>query len=162
MVSLSKPTRPASRSAAATISRSLSRRAPFGSSPGAAPGSAAPPAVTVPPRSSRARRTAEGPRQGPPSVVLSGVARGLPDVREEVEERAHRDPVTHLRVDVVEELVQGLLGVPVGALEVRVVAAEHDVLVAHPEDRLRRGLVVLERDLDLPLDELLRRHGQRR
>src|SRR5688500_2310142 len=95
------------------------------------------------------------PRTGAGSTRPSGVAGRFTDVREEVEEGPDGDPVAHRGVDVVEELVQRLLRVPVGALEVRVVAPEHHVLVAHARHRLHRRLVVLERDPDLPVDELL-------
>src|SRR5918999_2610973 len=109
----SKPTLPAIRSAAATISRSFNR----------------PAAV---------RRA--GAETVPSSGSRSGVAGGFTDVREEIEERADRDPVADRGVDVVEELVERLLRVPVGALQVRIVAAEHHVLVAHARHRLDRGL----------------------
>jgi NADPH:quinone reductase len=51
------------------------------------------------------------------------VIRRFADVREEVEERSHRDPVPDILVDAVEPLVQRLLGVAVGAFKVGIVAA---------------------------------------
>ena len=53
------------------------------------------------------------------------------DVRKELLEGAEPAAPADLGRGVVEELVQGLLGVPVGTLVVGVVAAPHHVLPAH-------------------------------
>src|SRR3954447_19779204 len=86
----------------------------------------------------------------------------ITDVREQLLERAQSDALADRRVDTVEELVQRLLRVAERALEVRIVAAPHHVVVPHRPHRSRRGLVVLERRVHLTVEDLLRQHRQHR
>ena len=69
--------------------------------------------------------------------------------------KAPPDAVADLRVHAAEQLLRRLLGVSVRALEVRVITAPHDVLLAH-RSHCVDGLVVLERRVHLPEGVVLR------
>src|SRR3984893_15704744 len=94
----------------------------------------------------------------PPGLWLG--SRG--DVREQLLEGADGDAATVLGGDVVEQLVQRLLAVAVRALEMGVVAAPHDIAPSHRGGRRHRRAVVLERRVDLGVQELARQLRQRR
>ena len=75
-------------------------------------------------------------------VLLVGGCWG--DVGEEFFEGTEGDAMSGGGVDVVEELVEGLLGVPVCTFGVGVVAAPADILPTHSSGDRNRGAVVLE------------------
>jgi len=58
--------------------------------------------------------------------------------------------------DAVEQLMQRRLGVAEGALHVRIVAAPEHVVEAHRRHRRDRRRVVLERRVNLRVDDLPR------
>ena len=104
---------------------------------GPSAGEAGPASAPRRPASGRGKGRPQGPPLGEKPVggrrtrgPLGGGGR-LADAGEQFEEGALGHAVAGGLVHVVEELVEDLLGVAEGAFQVGVVAAPHDVLVAH-------------------------------
>src|SRR5580692_11592630 len=89
-------------------------------------------------------------------ATASGLVRGnRRHVREQLEERALGDPKPGLLRYAVEQFLQGVLGMAVSALHVRVVRPEHDVPVAHRVECRYCALVMLEGGVDLGHQDVL-------
>ena len=93
--------------------------------------------------------------------TITGRARAIPMPAAEsgrepgkLVEGAAGDPLADLVADSGEQAAQGLLGVPVGPFQVRVVISPQHVAVTGRRDHLDRALVVLERGVDLLADDL--------
>lgn len=82
-----------------------------------------------------------------------GIYRGGSDRWEELLERLDGDASTHRGVDIVEQSVEHLLGVPECALVVRVVTPPRDVAVPAGRHGSYAAHVVLEGDVDLRIQD---------